>query len=110
MKKRFLERLPGADIETNLKDTRVALEATDVDEDEDTIEIALRDMYSSDEVSEIPRSAMTSISRLAITNIHFKCNKLWYNQSDGLLKGVSLTINLANLLMKSFDYSLKKPN
>ena len=33
-----------------------------------------------DEVHEIPRSAMKSLSRLAVTNAHFKCNKMWYTQ------------------------------
>ena len=38
----FFERLPGADIETNLKDTRVALEATEVDEDELVVSINVK--------------------------------------------------------------------
>ena len=70
---------------------------------EEAIEIALRELYSSDEVPEIPRSAMKSLLRLAVTNVHFKCNKMWYNQSDGLAMGASLVVILANLWMKSFE-------
>ena len=75
---------------------------------EEAIEIALRELYSSDEVPEIPRSAMKSLLRLAVTNVHFKCNKMWYTQSDGLALGASLVVTLANLWMKSFEKSLQK--
>ena len=71
----FFEKLRGANIETNSKDARAALEATKFDEDElvvsldvkslytnvpveEAIEIALKELYSSDEVPEIPRSAI----------------------------------------------------
>ena len=71
----FFERLPGANIDTNTKDARAALEAIKLHEDElvvsldvkslytnvpveEAIEIALKELYSSDEVPEIPRSAM----------------------------------------------------
>ena len=122
----FFGKLPGANIETNSQDARAALEATNLDEDElvgsldvkslytnvtveEAIEIALKKLYSSDEVPEIPRSAMKSLLRLAVTNIHFKCNKMWYTQSDGLAMGASLAVILANLWMKSFEKSLQKP-
>ena len=74
----FFERLSGANIETNSKDARAALEATKLDEDglvvsldvkslytnvpvEEVIEITLKELYSSDKVPEIPRSAMKSL-------------------------------------------------
>ena len=76
---------------------------------EEAIEIALNELYSSDEVPEIPRSAMKSLLRLAVTNFHFKCNKMWYTQSDGLAMGASLAVILAILWMKSFEKSLQKP-
>ena len=50
-------------------------------------------------------SAMKSLLRLAVTNVQFKCNKMWYTQSDGLALGTSLSVMLANLWMKS----LKNP-
>ncbi|XP_075247191.1 uncharacterized protein LOC142340502 [Convolutriloba macropyga] len=79
----FFERLPGANIETSSKDARAALEAIKLNEVElvvsldvkslytnvpveGAIEIALKELYSSDEISEIPRSAMKSLLRLAI--------------------------------------------
>ena len=39
---------------------------------EEAIEIALNELYSSNEASEIPRSAMKSLLRLAVTNVHSK--------------------------------------
>ncbi|XP_075241616.1 uncharacterized protein LOC142336591 [Convolutriloba macropyga] len=113
----FFGKLPGANIETKSKDARAALEATKLDDDElvvsldvkslytnvldeEAIEIALKELYSSDEVPEIPRSAMKSLSRLAVTSVHFKCNKMWYTQSDGLAMGASLAVIVANLWMK----------
>ena len=91
----FFQRLPDANIETNSEDARVALESTKLDEDEltvsldvksfytnvpveEAIEISLKELYSSDGVPEIPRSAMKRLLRLAVTNLHFKCNKMRY--------------------------------
>ena len=85
-------KLPGANFETNSKDARAALEATKLDEDEpvvsldvkslytnvpveEAIEIALKDLYSSDEVPEIPKSATKSLLKLAVKNVHIKCIK-----------------------------------
>ena len=90
----FFERLPGANIVPNSKDTRAALEAlklnegeldvslgvkslwTNVPVEEATV-IELKELYSSDEMSEIPRSAMKSLLRLAVNNVHFRCNEMW---------------------------------
>ena len=122
----FFGKLPCANFETNSKGARAALEATKLDEDElvvsldvknlytnvpveEAIEIALKELYSSDEVPEIPRSAMKSLSRLLVTNFHFKCNKTWYTQWDGLAVGASLAVKLANLWVKSFEKFLQKP-
>ena len=33
----------------------------------------------------------------AVTNVHFKCNVIWYVQSDGLAMGASLPVILANV-------------
>ena len=121
----FFERLPGANIETSSKDARAALEAIKLNEVElvvsldvkslytnvpveGAIEIALKELYSSDEISEIPRSAMKSLLRLAVTNIHFKCKKMRYTQSDGLAMGDSLAVILANLGMGSLKKICKE--
>ena len=52
---------------------------------------------------------MKSLLKLAVTNVHFKCNGFCYVQSDGLAMGASLAIILANVGMKSFEESLQKP-
>ena len=123
----FFESLPGANIDTNSKDARTALEAIKLDENEpvvtldfknlyknvpvkEAIEIALKELYSSDEIPENQRSAMKKFLRLAVTNVYFECNKIWYTQSDGLTIGASLAVILANLWMKSFEKSLQKPH
>ena len=123
----FFGKLPGANIETDSKDASAALEAIKSDEDElvvsfdvkslytnvpveEAIEIALKELYSSGEVPEMSRSVMKSLLRLAVTNVHFKCNNVWYTQSDGLAMGASLAVVLANLWMKTFKKSLQKPN
>ena len=117
----FFERLPGANIETNSKDARTPLEATELDEDElvesldvqsscthepvvEAIGIALKELYSSDEVPEILMSATRNILRLAKTNVQYKCKKMWYTQSDGLAMGASPALILANLWMKCFEF------
>ena len=43
----------------------------------EAIEIAFRELYSSEEVPVIPRTAMKNLLRLAVPNVHFKCNKMW---------------------------------
>ena len=89
----FFQRLPGASIETNFKDARASLETANLEVDElivslnfkslytnvlveDAIKNLLEELYSSNEVPEIRRSAMKSLLRLAITNAHIKCNKI----------------------------------
>ena len=52
---------------------------------------------------------MKSLLKLAVTNVHFKCNGIWYVQSDGPAMGASLAVILANVWMKSFEASLQKP-
>ena len=52
---------------------------------------------------------MKSLLKLAVTNVHFKCNGIWYEQSDGLAMGASLAVILANVWMKSFEASQQKP-
>ena len=122
----IFQKLPGANIETNTRDFRKALESLSLEDDEqivsldvkslytnvpvgEAIEIALRELYSSNLNPDIPRSAMKSLLKPAVTNVHFKCNGIWYVQSDGLAMGASLAVLLANVWMKSFDASLQKP-
>ena len=52
---------------------------------------------------------MKSLLKLAVKNVNFKCNGIWYVQSDGLAMGASLAVILANVWMKSFEESLQKP-
>ena len=116
---------PGANIETNLKVARAALEDTELNEEELVVslnvkslytnvpvdqahEIAFNELYSSDEFPEVLRSTMKSLLRLAVTNVHFKCNKMWCTESVGLAMGASLVAMLANLWMNCFENSKSK--
>ena len=124
MNTRFFQKIPGANIETNTQDARKALESLTLEDDEqivsldvkslytnvpvgEAIEIALRELYSSNLAPDIPRSAMKSLLKLAVTNVHFKCNGICYVQSDGLAMGASLAVILVNVKMKSFETSLQ---
>ena len=53
---------------------------------------------------------MKSFLRLAVTNVHFKCNKMFCKQSDGSAIVDSLAVILANLWMKNFEKALQNPN
>ena len=116
---------PGANIETNSEDATAFLEATEFDEDdlllsldiksspisiqgEEAFEITLKELHFSDEVLEIPRSAMNSILKLAVTKAHFKCKKIWYFQLECLAMGASLAVIFANLLIKFFKVPCRK--
>ena len=76
----------------------------------EAIEIALRKIYSSNLAPDIPRSAMKSLLKLAVTNVHFKCKGIWYVRSDGLAMGASVAVVLANVWVKSFGHHCKNQN
>ena len=58
----------------------------------------------------VPRSAMKSLLRLVVTNVHIKCDKMWWTQSDGFAMRASLAVILANLWMKYFEKFVQEPN
>ena len=49
---------------------------------EEAIKKAIKELYSSQEVSKISRSAIKIFLRLALMNVHFNCKKMCYTQSD----------------------------
>ena len=50
----------------------------------EAIEMAVKELYSSNLAPEIPRSVMKGLLKLAVTNAHFECDGIWYIQPDGL--------------------------
>ena len=85
----FFQKLQGANIKTNTQDAREALESLENDElilsldvkscytnvpVGETVEIALRELYSSNLAPDFSRSAMKKLLKLAVTNVHFKGN------------------------------------
>ena len=55
------------------------------------------------------RSVMRSLTKIVLRNVQFRCNEIWYVQSDGLAMGGSLAVKLANAWIKLFEASLQKP-
>ena len=51
---------------------------------------------------------MKKLLNLAVSEVHFKCNGLWYVQKDGLAMGFSLAVILANSWLKENEPALKK--
>ena len=51
---------------------------------------------------------MKNMLKLAVTNVHFKCNGICFIHLDGLAMGASMAVILANLKMESFEASLQK--
>ena len=70
---------------------------------EEAAEIALKKLYSKDEVPEIPRSATKNLLRLAARSVQFENIKMCYNKLDGLTMSAFLVIFLSNLWMKSTE-------
>ena len=52
---------------------------------------------------------MRSLTKIVLRNVQFRCNEIWYVQSDGLAMGGSLAVKLANAWIKLFEASLQKP-
>ena len=97
-----------------MQDARKALESLTLEDDEqivyldkkslytnvpvgEAIEIALRKLYLNNPAPDIPRSAMECLLTLALSYLHFKCNGIWYVQSETLVMGTSLDVLLANV-------------
>ena len=74
----------------------------------EAVEIALRRLYEQVNPPETSRNNMKKLPNLAVSEVHFKCNGLWYLQKDGLAMGASLPILLANLWLKEYEPAKKK--
>ena len=71
--------------------------------DGEAIEITLRELYSSNLAPGNQRTAIKTLLRLAVKNVRFNGNEIWYVQSDDLVMGASLALKLTNAWMKSFE-------
>ena len=74
---------------------------------EEAIEIAPGELCLSSIAPEIPKSRMKCFLGLAVTNVHFKCNGIWYVKSDDLAMSASLAVVLGNVWIKSFEAPLQ---
>ena len=91
----FFKKLPVANIDTSTIDAHKKLELIALDDNEQIVpldvkilytnvpvseakEIALRCLYSSDHSPDLERSTLKLLLKLAVTNVHFKCNNKLY--------------------------------
>ena len=122
---KFFDNIDGAKIEINTKDARETIENNSLDTDEtilsldvktlytniplkEAIEIALQKLYSQESPPEIQRASSKMLLNMAISKVYFKCNDSWYVQVDGLAMDASLTVILANLWLKEYEFILRQ--
>ena len=74
----------------------------------EAIDIALRKLYEQDEPPSVARKTMKRLLNMAVSQVHFKCHETWYVQKDGLAKGASLAVILANLWLKQYETALSR--
>ena len=117
---KLFNKMGDANIKTNTEAARVMIENTNLDSDEsimslnvknlytivplkDVIDIALKTLYSQNELPDLSRCTRKRFLYMAVSNVHFKCNKKSYGQKDGLAIGASLAVMLANLWLKDYE-------
>ena len=92
-------KMGDAKIKTNPEPARVMIENTNLDSDESIMSldvknlytrvplndviIALKTLYSQNELPDLSRSTRKRFLYMAVSNVHFKCNKKCYGQKDG---------------------------
>ena len=64
--------------------------------------------YDEEKPPEIPGNTTKRLLNLAVGQVHFQFNDMWYTQKDGLAMGASLAVILANFWMKEFEPVLRK--
>ena len=74
----------------------------------EAVETALRRLYELISPPETFRKAMKKLLNLAVNNVHFKFNGLWYVQRDGLEMGDILAVMFTNLWLKEHESVLMK--
>ena len=111
---KLFNNIDGANIEINTNDARETIENIALDQDKTIIsldvktlytnvplnkeiEIAFQKLYSQECPPEVQRATMEMLLNMAVSKFYFKCNDSWYVQVDGLAKGASLAVVLANL-------------
>ena len=121
---KLFNKMEDAKIKTNPEPVRVMIENRNLDSDEsimsldvknlytkvphkDVIDIALKTLYSKNELPDLSRSTRKRFLYMAVSNVHFKCNKKCYGQKDGLAMGASLAVMLANLWLKDYENFLE---
>ena len=117
---KLFNKMEGANIKTNTEAARVMIKNTNLDSDEsiiflhvkklytnvplkDVINIALKTLNSQNELPDLSRSTRKRFLFMAVSNVHFKCNKKCYGQKGGLAMGASLAVMLANLWLKDYE-------
>ena len=74
----------------------------------EAIDIALRKLYEQDEPLSIAGKTMKRLLNMAVSQVHFKYNEIWYVQKDGLAMRASLAVILANRRLKQYETTLSR--
>ena len=118
-------KVEKANIETNTKESQEIIENVNLDSDEKiffldikslytnvplemAIDIALKKIHEPEKTPDIARITIKRLLNLAVGQVHFKCNDMWYAQKDGLAVGASLAVILVNLRMEEFGPVLRR--
>ena len=100
---RIFDKIEGANIERDMQEAREIIEKVKLDSDgntillnvkslytdvplNDAIGIALRKLYEQEKPPEIAFNDVQRLLNLAVGQVHFNCNDMWYTQKDGLAK------------------------
>ena len=110
---KFFDKIEGANIERDTQEAREIIEKVKLDSDwnkillkvkslyfdvplKDAIGIALRKLYEEEKPPEISFNDVQRLLNLAVGQVHFNCNDMWYTQKVGLAIDAFLAIILAN--------------
>ena len=124
---RFFEKVPGLNIEMSTRKAKETLERTFLDPNEhlfsldvkslytkvpvqEAIDIAVKKTYGLPTKPDMRRSVFRKLLELAVCNMYFKANDIWYQQTDGVAMGASLAVILANLWLKEYEHMIFSEN
>ena len=124
---KFIDKVPGANIETSTEGMRQRLEQIALESDEtifnmdlkslytkvpvhEAIELACQALYASSNPPEVQQPTFKKLMELAVTNVWFMSGSDWYIQGDGVAMGASLAVILANVWLKNYEAQIAVEN
>ena len=74
----------------------------------ETIDIALRKLHEQEKSPSIARKTMKRLLNMAVSQVHFECNEIWFVHKDGLAMGASFAVDLAYIWLKQYAIALSR--